>query len=106
MRHQSISYSVAYFYGGRSQAVLANEAYDSNVLRKLIADMSVPAVIPLNRSHTLAIPHGATVYKHRNRIGRCFNRLKHFCCFAARYDRRTIHFADFAYLAATMISLR
>ncbi len=83
----------------------ADKAYDSNALRKLIADISAQAVIPSNRSHTLAIPHDFTVYKHRNRIGRCLNRLKHFHRFATRYDGRTIHFAGFAHPAATMIWL-
>ncbi|MQX16750.1 transposase [Sinorhizobium terangae] len=43
---------------------------------------------------------------HRNRIERCFNRLKHFRRFSTRYDRRTIHFNGFASLAAAMIWLR
>ncbi|RUW89931.1 hypothetical protein EOA19_22990 [Mesorhizobium sp. M7A.F.Ca.US.010.02.1.1] len=38
-----------------------------------------------------AIPHDTDIYKHRNRIERCFNRLKHFRRFATRYDRRTVH---------------
>ena len=44
--------------------------------------------------------------RHRNRIERCFCRLKRFRPFATRYDRRTIHFTGFVYLAAAMIWLR
>lgn len=36
----------------------------------------------------VAIPHDIDVYKLRNRIERCFNRLKHFRRFAMRYDQR------------------
>ncbi|KAB1119977.1 hypothetical protein F4V90_31230 [Neorhizobium galegae] len=32
--------------------------------------------------------------------------MKHFRRFAARYDRRTIHFRGFVYLVATLIWLR
>ena len=92
--------------GQRGEAVLADKAYDSNALRALIAGMGAPAVIPSNRSRKLLIPHDAALYKHRNRIERCFGRLKHFRRFATRYDRRTIHFAGFAHLAAAMIWLR
>ena len=46
------------------------------------------------------------VYKHRNQIERCFDRMKHFRRFATRYDRRTIHFNGFVHLAAAMIWLR
>ena len=87
-------------------AVLADKAYDSNALRAVIAGMEAEAVIPSNRSRKVAIPHDILVYKHRNRIERCFSRLKHFRRFATRYDRRTIHFTGFVHLAAAMIWLR
>jgi len=87
-------------------AILADKAYDSNALPALIASMGATVVIPSNRCRKVAIPHDAAIYKHRNRIERCFNRLKHFRRFATRYDRRTIHFAGFVHLAAAMIWLR
>lgn len=101
-----ITQAPALLKGQTGEAVLADKAYDSNALRALIANMKAEAVIPSNRSRKLIIPHDATVYKHRNRIERCFNGLKHFRRFATRYDRRTIHFEGFAYLAAAMIWLR
>jgi transposase len=60
-------------------------------------------VIPSNRARKIIIPHDVLDDKHRNRIERCFNRMKHFRRFATRYDRRTIHFSGFAYLTAAMI---
>lgn len=92
--------------GQEAGAVLADKAYDSNDLRQRIADMKAEVVIPSKRNRKVAIPHDANVYKNRNRIERCFNRLKHFRRFATRYDRRTIHFTGFVHLAATMIWLR
>jgi transposase len=89
--------------GQAGAAVLADKAYDSNALRKIIADMGAQAVIPSNRTRKILIPHDEVAYKQRNRIERCFNRLKHFRRFATRYDRRTIHFKGFALLAASMI---
>lgn len=86
-------------------AVIADKAYDSNAFRRHVADIGAAAVIPSNRTRKILIPHDATAYKHRNRIERCFNRLKHFRRFATRYDRRTIHFAGFVLLAAAMIWL-
>lgn len=89
-----------------ADAVLADKAYDSNALRAVVAAMGAIAVIPSNRTRRIAIPHDVALYKHRNRIERCFNRLKHFRRFATRYDRRAIHFLAFTHLAATMIWLR
>jgi transposase len=62
--------------------------------------------LPSNRTRKIVIPHDAGAYKHRNRIERCFNRLRHFRRFDTRYDRRTIHFTGFVHLAAAMIWMR
>jgi transposase len=87
-------------------AVIADKAYDSNDFRKLIADAGMTAVIPSTRSRTVPIAHDRTLYKARNRIERCFNKLKHFRRFASRFDRRAIHFLAFICLAAAMIWMR
>jgi transposase len=41
--------------------------------------------------------------KHRNRIERCFGRMKHFRRFATHYERRAVHFPGFIHLIAAMI---
>lgn len=92
--------------GFRPQAVLADKAYDSNLLRQLIAEMGAEAVIPSNRSRKVLIAHDIEAYRARNRIERCFSKLKHFRRFATRYDRRAVHFLGFIHLAASMIWLR
>ncbi len=91
--------------GQTADAVLADKAYDSNALRALIAEIGATAVIPSNRTRRIPIPHDTALYRHRNRIERCFNRLKHFRRFATRYDRRAIHFLAFVHLAAATIWL-
>ena len=92
--------------GVDGRAVIADKAYDSNELRQLIADAGMIAVIPSTRSRKVPIPHDATIYKARNRIERCFNKLKHFRRFATRFDRRASHFMAFIHLASAMIWMR
>jgi len=92
--------------GLSAEAVLADKAYDSNALRAIIASMGAKAVIPSNRCRKVPIPHDTVVYKHRNQIERCFNKLKHCRRFATRYERRSIHFTGFVHLAAAMVWLR
>jgi transposase len=92
--------------GFTAEAVLADKAYDSNALRQIIANLGAEAVIPSNRTRKVIIPHDAAIYRHRNRIERCFNKLKHFRRFATRYDRRAIHFLAFIHLAAAMLWMR
>ena len=92
--------------GFRAQAVLADKAYDSNALRQIIANSGAEAVIPSNRTRKTIIPHDPTIYRQRNRIERCFNKLKHFRRIATRFDRRAAHFLGFLQLAAAMIWMR
>jgi len=92
--------------GFAPRAVMADRAYDSQALRALIAGAGAEAVIPSTRSRTVPIPHDPLLYRLRNRIERCFNKLKHFRRFATRYDRLAAHYLAFIHLAATMIWMR
>jgi len=86
--------------------VLADKAYDSNALRKFIADMGAQAVIPCNPTRKQLIPYDFTVYKARNVIERCFGKLKQFRRIATRFDRKAIYFLSFIHIAAAMIWMR
>ena len=74
--------------GYTAEVVLADRAYDSNALGSLIAAIGAKVVIPSTRSRSEPIPHDPLIYRCRNRIERCFNKLKHFRRFATRYERR------------------
>lgn len=92
--------------GQTPAAVLADRAYDANSLRSHLQQIGAQAVIPSTRSRKALIPHDPTLYRLRNRIERCFNKLKHFRRFATRYDRLVIHYAAFVHIAAAMIWMR
>ena len=92
--------------GVEGEAVLADKAYDSNAIREAVAVAGMQAVIPSNRSRKVVIPHDAVLYRERNHIERCFNKLKHFRRLATRYDRRACHFLAFLCLAASMLWMR
>ena len=92
--------------GLKASYVLADKAYDSNALRKFIADMGAQAVIPCNPTRKRLIPYDFTIYKARNVIERCVNKLKQFRRIATRFDRKAIHFLSFIQIAAAMIWMR
>jgi transposase len=96
----------ALLQGQAPVAVLADRAYDANSLRTRLQQIGAEAVIPSTRSRRDPIPHDPVLYKLRNRIERCFNKLKHFRRFATRYDRLVIHYAAFVHIAAAMIWMR
>jgi len=92
--------------GVEGEAVLADKGYDSNAIRASIAAAGMTAVIPSNRARKTIIPHDEVLYRERNRIERCFNKLKHFRRIATRFDRRAVHFLGFLCLAAVMLWMR
>ena len=92
--------------GFQANYVLADAAYDSNHIRACIAESGARAVIPCNPTRKRLIPHDKTIYKLRNRIERCFNKLKHFRRLAPRYDRRAGHFLAFILIACAMLWMR
>jgi len=92
--------------GHRPTAVLADRAYDANSLRKHLDQIGAEAVIPSTRSRKAPIPHDPLIYKLRNRIERCFNKLKHFRRFATRFDRLAAHYIAFVHIAASMLWMR
>jgi transposase len=92
--------------GVKSDALIADKAYDSNAIRHTVRAARMKAVIPSNRSRKHLIRHDKVLYRERNRIERCFNKLKHFRRLATRYDRRAVHFLAFLCLAAAMLWMR
>ena len=98
-----VTQASALLEGFSARRVLADKAYDSHALRKVIAGMDAEAVIPCNPTRKRLIPYDFQAYKARNLIERCFNKLKHFRRIATRYDRRAVYFLSFIQLAAALI---
>ena len=92
--------------GFQPNHVLADKAYDSNQIRGYVVSIGASAVIPCNPGRRSQIPYDFEVYKARNRIERCFNKLKHFRRIATRYDRRALYFMAFIHIACSMLWMR
>ena len=96
----------ALMQGFQANHVLADAAYDSNHIRACIAEAGAAAVIPCNPRRKRLIDYDKTIYKARNCIERCINKLKHFRRIATRYDRRALYFLSFIHLACAMLWMR
>ena len=81
------------------QQVLADRAYDADYVRAQIAQAGAQAVIPSKKNHKEFIPHDEQIYKNRNQIERCFNRLKAYRAVATRFEK-----TELAYLALVTIA--
>jgi transposase len=101
-----IKSAAALLEGMTASGVIADKGYDSNAFRQLAADSGMEAIIPSTRTRKVLIPHDAEVYKIRNRIERCFNKLKHYRRVATRFDRLDAHYMGFLHLASAMLWMR
>ena len=101
-----ITQAPALLQGHRATHVIADTAYDSRALRDVIQAAGATPVIPAHPTRKHPAAHDALLYRLRNRIERCFNKLKHCRRIATRYDRRAAHFLSFLHLAAAIIWMR
>jgi transposase len=79
--------------------VIADKGYDSQDIVRYVEEHNAVAVIPSRSNYITPRPYCKVIYRCRNSIERCFNRLKHFRRIATRYDRKARHFLAFLCLA-------
>ncbi|HZA24133.1 MAG TPA: IS5/IS1182 family transposase, partial [Dehalococcoidia bacterium] len=60
------------------------------------------AVIPPKSSRKALREYDRELHKHRNLIERAFNKLKHWCRIATRYDRKSIYFLTALHIASAI----
>jgi transposase len=91
---------------GDDQVLLADRAYDSDALRKSLADRGAWANIkPMpNRKNIPAF--SAFLYRYRNLVERFFNKLKHFRAVATRYEKHDANYLALVKLASARIWMR
>ncbi|TCM61462.1 transposase [Rhizobium sp. BK068] len=87
-----------------ANVVMADTAYDSDRLRKAIADKGAQAVIPNNPSRARKYPLDKQLYAQRHLIECCFSKLKQFRRIATRYEKTARN--SMIALAATILWLR
>jgi transposase len=86
--------------------VLADKGYDSDAIVAHAANMRAAAVIPPKRNRKVQREYDKDLYKQRNRIERCFSRIKHFRRFATRYEKNTINFHALVAIAYAWLHLQ
>jgi len=86
-----------------ARVFIADRGYDSDHIRSVIARRGGTSVIPgkVNRKEPVLVD-GIT-YALRNRIERCFNKLKCSRRMATRYDKTADSYLGFIYIAAVRI---
>ena len=91
----------------KAEAVIADKGYDSDqIVTHVEKTMQAKAVIPPRSNRKQQREYDKTLYNLRNRIERCFSKLKCFRRFATRYEKSKACFQALVALACTWINLR
>ena len=89
-----------------AKVFIADRGYDSDHIRRVIEKRSGAPVIPgkINRREPILVD--AITYALRNRVERCFNKLKCSRRLATRYDKTAASYLGFVHIAAARLWLR
>jgi transposase len=90
----------------KAEAVLADKGYDADAIVEHVEAMGAKAVIPPKRNRKVQREYDKDLYKQRNRIDRCFSKLKQFRRFATRYEKSKDCFDALVALACTWFNLQ
>jgi transposase len=89
-----------------AEVVMADAAYDSDLLRQAIVDKGAIAVIPNNPSRAQKHPLDKHLYAQRHLAECCFSKLKHFRRVATRFEKTAQNYLAVVTLAAIVLWLR
>ncbi|WP_408606329.1 IS5 family transposase, partial [Aquidulcibacter paucihalophilus] len=73
--------------GPAPKVLIADKGYDSDAIREDLQARGAEPVIPMKRNRLVQVPIDGFIYALRNRVERCFNRLKNERRIATRYDK-------------------
>ncbi len=91
---------------GQSKMLIADKGYDSGAFRQNLLRHGITPVIPPRSNRKNPSDYDKHIYKERNLIERCFNKLKNFRRIATRYDKTAIMFKTTLVLAAIILWIR
>jgi transposase len=89
-----------------AEVVMADTAYDSDEIRRAVADKGALAVIPNNPSRTRKHPLDAHLYAQRHLVECCISKLKQFRRVATRFEKTARNYLAIITLAAIILWLR
>ena len=86
--------------------VVADKAYDTNAVLASVAALQAEAVVPPKSNRLVQRAYDENLYRDRNKIERCFGRLKQSRAFATRYDKTALSYLAVIHVVAALDWLR
>ena len=91
---------------GEGDVLLADRAYDSDLLRETLAERGAWACVKPMPNRVNVPAFSRFLYRYRNLVERFFNKIKHFRAIATRYEKHDANYLALAKLAASRIWMR
>ncbi len=84
-------------------AVIGDQGYDRDTIRKMLAQQGITPCIPPRRCRKKPVHYSKRLDRRRHKIENLFSRLKDWRCLATRYDGCAQVFRSAILLAATVL---
>lgn len=86
--------------------LLADRGYDADRIRKNMDKRDIITQIPMRKTRKMRVGVDDTLYRLRNMVERCFNKLKNARRVATRYDKTAESFLGFIDIASIRLWIR
>jgi transposase len=86
--------------------LIADKAYDTHHLRKLLATLGAEAVIPPKANRKTQFDYDSHLYKERHLVESFINKLKYYRRIFTRFDKLASRYLGFVQFASALIWLR
>lgn len=86
--------------GPEPKVLIADKGYDADRIRDDMEERGGVAVIPMRSGRKVQVAIDQHIYGLRNRVERCFNKLKNSRRVATRYDKTSDSYTGFLHVAS------
>jgi transposase len=87
----------------RPQRILADKAYSNRRIRLYLRRRGIRVTIPRKANERQRGRFDKNLYRQRNQVERCFNRLKQFRRMATRYEKRAENYLAMLTIASILL---
>lgn len=89
----------------RPKRVVGDKGYSSGKIRLYLRRRGIRVTIPRKDNERRRGKFDKSIYRQRNRVERCFNRLKQFRRIATRYEKKAENYLAMLTLASILLWL-
>ena len=88
------------------RVLLADRGYDADRIRKSMSERDILTQIPVRKARKMRVGVDHGLYRLRNMVERCFNKLKNARRVATRYDKTAESYLGFIDIASIRLCVR